>query len=72
MNITAKLSHPEMDIYGILTTEHSSSSYGQPVFVEQITGISYGPGDIIAHPVYAEIKAPISDLFAGNKVCSCT
>lgn len=29
------------------TTEHSASSYGQPVLVEDETGIAYGPNDLI-------------------------
>jgi len=35
----------------ILTTDHSASSYGQPVLVNRGTGEAYGPGDIInAYP----------------------
>ena len=31
----------------ILTTDHSASSYGQPVLVYRATGEAYGPSDII-------------------------
>jgi hypothetical protein len=31
----------------ILTTEHSASSYGQPVLVDTETGQAYGTGDIL-------------------------
>ena len=30
---------------GMLTNEHSASSYGQPVFVRDLDGLAYGPGD---------------------------
>lgn len=30
-----------------LTTEHSASSYGQPVLVNRSTGDAFGPGDIV-------------------------
>jgi hypothetical protein len=29
-----------------LTTEHSASSYGQPVLVNRGSGEAYGPGDV--------------------------
>ena len=32
----------------ILTDEHSSSSYGQPVLVRTATGEVHGPGDLAA------------------------
>jgi len=45
-----------------LTTEHSASSYGQPVLVDTETGIAYGIGDILpdgrlAAEVYADLGA---------------
>ena len=30
------------------TTDHAASSYGQPVLVNDETGIAYGPGDKLA------------------------
>ena len=30
-----------------LSTDHASSSYGQPVLVNRHTGTAYGPGDIL-------------------------
>lgn len=29
------------------TTDHAASSYGQPVLVDDETGIAYGPGDLL-------------------------
>ena len=30
-----------------LSTDHASSSYGQPVLVNRHTGTAYGPGDVL-------------------------
>jgi hypothetical protein len=32
----------------VLTTNHSASSYGQPVLVDRSTGEAYWPGDMVA------------------------
>jgi hypothetical protein len=61
MNLFAKVIHKDGDFYGHLTTENSASSYGMPVFVEQISGQAYGPCDVITHPTYPEITALMSE-----------
>lgn len=50
-----------MDRY-ILTTEHSTSSYGIPVLVDTTTGEAYGQGDILpdgtpASELYRKLEA---------------
>jgi len=41
-----------------LSTEHATSSYGQPVLVHRTTGDAYGPGDILsAYPSYGLLPA---------------
>lgn len=43
-----------------LTTEHPSSSYGQPVLVKRGTGEAFGPGDIIkAFPSFGFMPAAL-------------
>lgn len=41
-----------------LTTEHSASSYGQPVLVNRTTGDAYGPADVVkAYPSWGYLPA---------------
>jgi len=40
-----RMKHPILGP-GRLTTEHSASSYNQPVFVDDATSTPHGPGDI--------------------------
>lgn len=37
------------------TTDHASSSYGQPVLIDDETGAAYGPGDLLTTAQAAEI-----------------
>lgn len=46
MRIPVKLITDADAGFGVLTNEHSASSYGQPVFVDQFDGKAYGPLDI--------------------------
>ena len=42
----------------ILTTDHSASSYGQPVLVNRGTGEAFGPGDVLeAYPSWGWLPA---------------
>ena len=42
----------------ILTTDHSASSYGQPVLVNRGTGEAFGPGDVLqAYPSWGYTPA---------------
>jgi len=41
-----------------LSTDHSASSYGQPVLVKRSTGEAFGPGDILKpYPSYGFMSA---------------
>ena len=41
-----------------LSTDHASSSYGQPVLVNRSTGEAFGPGDILKpYPSYGFMPA---------------
>lgn len=37
------------------TTDHAASSYGQPVLVNDETGVAYGPGDNLATAEVADM-----------------
>ena len=70
MNATCRfnLNHPQWKT-GRLTTEHASSSYGQPVVVGD-DGQSYGPGDIFLLMLLGGgDEAEAAALRAGYQLC---